>query len=174
MGECWWPSKDRYNRGQWHSDPRALSNPRGMAAMTSCAIPIGTDDAFTAISNSRRRHVICILKRRTGAVDVRDLAVDIAAIENQCRSYEVTSTQRKRIYISLIQTHLDRLDSLEVIDYDSRSKRVRATYATQPLAHYIQQLTTRCSAVRPHPSGSAVRPDCLVREDTGNAEGSNE
>lgn len=113
--------------------------------MTACVIPVAADDAFTAISNRRRRRVICILTRATGDVSVSDLAEHIAAIEHHCRPHRVSSDQRASVYIGLIQNHLQRLDTLGIVDYDDRAKRVRTTSATRPLAMYIRQLTSICT-----------------------------
>lgn len=117
--------------------------------MAARVIPAAADDAFTAISNRRRRRVICILTR-TGDVSVSDLAEHIAAIEHQCRPHRVSSDQRASVYVGLIQNHLQRLDTLGIVDYDDRAKRVRTTAATRPLAMYIRQLTSICTP----PSGS--------------------
>ena len=108
------------------------------------AIPMDPDDAFEAVSNNRRRRIILSLARTDGAIAATDLAVEIAAIENVIDPSDVTGDQRTRVYISLIQSHLDTLDSLGAADYDDRSKQVAPTDATEPLARYIRQVTTAC------------------------------
>ena len=108
------------------------------------AIPMDPDDAFEAVSNNRRRRIILSLARTDGAIAATDLAVEIAAIENVIDPSDVTGDQRTRVYISLIQSHLDTLDSLGAADYDDRSKQVAPTDATEPLARYIRQITTAC------------------------------
>jgi hypothetical protein len=117
--------------------------------MTARIIPVAAANAFTAISNRRRRRTICILTR-TGDVSVSDLAEHIAAIEHQCRPARVTSDQRASVYVGLIQNHLQRLDTLGIVDYDDHAKRARTTNATHPLAIYIRQLTSICT-----PSGES-------------------
>ncbi|WP_092934984.1 hypothetical protein [Natrinema hispanicum] len=102
------------------------------------------DDAFTAVSNSRRRRVILSASRSDGAVTAGDLAVEIAAIENLIDPSQVTSQQRTRVYVALIQGHLETLDDLGAVDYDDRAKRVAATDATEPLACQIRQMQTAC------------------------------
>lgn len=113
--------------------------------MTARVIPIAAADAFTAISNRRRRRVICILDRITGDVAVSNLAEHIAAIEHQCRPHCVSSNQRASVYVGLIQNHLQRLDTLGIVDYDDRAKRTRTTDITRPLAMYVRQLTSICT-----------------------------
>ncbi|PGF18183.1 hypothetical protein CP556_01510 [Natrinema sp. CBA1119] len=102
------------------------------------------DDAFRAISNSRRRSVILSLAQSEDVLSVSDLAVEIAAIENLTDPSEVTSKQRTRVYISLIQSHLETLDETGAAVYDSRSKQVAPTEATDPLATHIRQISTAC------------------------------
>ncbi|PGF14378.1 hypothetical protein CP556_21965 [Natrinema sp. CBA1119] len=102
------------------------------------------DDAFTAVSNSRRRRVILSASRSDGAVTAGDLAVEIAAIENLIDPSQVTSQQRTRVYVALIQGHLETLDDLGAINYDERAKRVADTDATEPLSCQIRRMQTAC------------------------------
>ncbi|UPW01081.1 hypothetical protein M0R88_03020 [Halorussus gelatinilyticus] len=116
-----------------------------MEQTSSCrAIPMDPDDAFRAISNSRRRSVILSLAQNGDVLSVSDLAVEIAAIENLIDPSDVTSKQRTRVYISLIQSHLETLDDTGAAVYDSRSKQVAPTEATDPLATHIRQISTAC------------------------------
>jgi hypothetical protein len=77
------------------------------------------DDAFDVLRNRRRRD---ILKHLAAADDntatLSDLAEQVAAKENGIDRSELTSTQRKRVYIGLYQCHLPKMDDLGVIDYD--------------------------------------------------------
>lgn len=116
-----------------------------MTEEVSCrAIPMAPDDAFRAISNSRRRAVILSLAHSNDSVPVSDLAVEIAAIENLIDPSEVTSEQRTRVYVSLVQSHLETLDEAGAAAYDERSKQAAPTEATAPLAAHIRQLSTSC------------------------------
>lgn len=116
-----------------------------MEQTSSCrAIPMEPDDAFRAISNSRRRSVILSLAQNGDVLSVSDLAVEIAAIENLIDPSDVTSKQRTRVYISLIQSHLETLDDTGAAVYDNRSKQVTPTEATDPLATHIRQISTAC------------------------------
>jgi hypothetical protein len=108
------------------------------------AIPMGPDDAFRAISNSRRRDVILSLAQSKDVLSVSELAVEIAAIENLIDPSEVSSEQRTRVYISLIQSHLETLDKAGAAEYDNRSKQVAPTEATDSLATHIRQISTAC------------------------------
>ncbi|WP_449404894.1 DUF7344 domain-containing protein [Haloferax elongans] len=52
---------------------------------------------------------------------VSTIAEEVAARENNCTVAELTSTQRKRVYISLEQNHLVTMDG--IIDYNDDKKR---------------------------------------------------
>lgn len=108
------------------------------------ALPMNPDAVFESVSNSRRRRVILSVDRADGAVTASELSIEIAARENAIDPSEVTSEQRTRVYITLIQNHLDTLDRLGAARYDSRSKQVSSTDATRPLARLIRQVSTDC------------------------------
>ena len=76
------------------------------------------DTIFSMLSNQRRRYVIHFIKRDPGPVRIRDLAQQVAAWENGIEIEELTYKQRKRVYTSLHQTHLPKLDDAGVVDYD--------------------------------------------------------
>jgi hypothetical protein len=105
--------------------------------------------AFNAVANNRRRRVLLSLSRSHGKVTADELAVEIAAIENEIDPSEVGSDERTSIYISLTQSHLETLDDSDAVDYDDRSKTVTPTDATEPLAEYIRRLQTACYKPEP-------------------------
>lgn len=75
------------------------------------------DDIFHVLQNSRRRDVLAYLEE-TEQTTLRELAEHIAASENDVSVAGLRSDQRKRVYISLYQTHLPKLAAHGVIDYD--------------------------------------------------------
>jgi hypothetical protein len=82
------------------------------------------DDVFELLGNERRRHVIALLTEspRDGEMwTLGDLAEEIAAVETGTSVSQLSSQQRRRVYISLYQGHLPTLDGAGVIDYDDRS-----------------------------------------------------
>lgn len=80
---------------------------------------IGHDDVFDVLSNQRRRHVIEELDRDPD-LTLSALAEQLAAIEEDCAPDRVTTDERKRVYISLYQTHLPALDEAGVLDFEGR------------------------------------------------------
>lgn len=78
------------------------------------------DDLFHVLRNRRRRFAIHHLKHTEESVEVGDLATQVAAWENGVGAEEVTSTQRRRVYNALQQTHLPELEDTGIVEVDRR------------------------------------------------------
>lgn len=77
------------------------------------------DDIFDLLRNQRRRGVLRYLHDEAdGTATLDELAEHIAAKENDIDISQLTSSQRKRVYIGLYQCHLPKMDELGVIAYD--------------------------------------------------------
>lgn len=77
-----------------------------------------TDDAlYSVVADRRRRNAIHYLKQREEPVSVGELAEQLAAWENDKAIDDLTSQERKRVYISLYQSHLPTLDNAGVVEY---------------------------------------------------------
>lgn len=75
-------------------------------------------ELFDVFSNARRRRTVQYLKRQGGSCDLAPLVEQVAAWENDIHPDEVTRTQRRRVYISLYQTHLPMLEEHGIVDWD--------------------------------------------------------
>lgn len=82
---------------------------------------VGLDDVFGILRNRRRRDVLRYLDTEADHVEVGPMAVEIAARECDKPSEDITSQERKRVYVALYQSHLPKMDDIGAIDYDSRS-----------------------------------------------------
>lgn len=80
--------------------------------------PPEKDELYDLLSNHRRRYVIHFCKEAEEPLTLSDLAERVAAREQDKSVAELTSAERKRVYTSLQQTHLDRLADAGMIDYD--------------------------------------------------------
>lgn len=86
---------------------------------------------FTLLKNPRRRAVLRHLED-TPETTLADLADRVAAEENDTTPELLSSSDRKRVYISLYQSHLPKLAEFGVIEYDqSRGDVVRQPAATR-------------------------------------------
>jgi len=88
---------------------------------------LASDEVFEILSSQRRRMVLYYLRTHDEAATVNELAEQIAAWENEIDIEELTSQQRKRVYVSLYQTHLPKLAETNIVDYDVDEGSVRLT-----------------------------------------------
>ncbi|WP_076607940.1 DUF7344 domain-containing protein [Natronorubrum thiooxidans] len=93
------------------------------------------DEIFHLLQNERRRMVLRYLRGTEGPVRMRDIAEQVAAWEHDTTVQELTSTQRQRVYIPLYQSHLSKLDTAGIIDYQQN----RGIVVRKPLADQIDQ-----------------------------------
>ena len=76
------------------------------------------DTVYDLLSNKRRRFVISKLRRVDGAVSVNELSEAVAAWENGVEPEELTDKQIKRVYVSLYQIHIPKLEGAGVGAYE--------------------------------------------------------
>lgn len=96
------------------------------------------DVVFGILQNKRRRNVLRYLMSVDRMVTQAELAEQIAAQENGITVAEIDSTQRKRVYVALYQTHLPKLDEAGLIEYNSDRGHVRLTDAAPVLRPYLE------------------------------------
>jgi DNA-binding transcriptional ArsR family regulator len=99
---------------------------------------LSKDIIFSMLSNQRRRHVLHYLKRNDGPAKIRDLAEQIAAWENGVEIQELNYKQRKRVYTSLHQTHLPKLDDCGIVEYNRDRGVVTLTDRVSELDVYLE------------------------------------
>lgn len=96
------------------------------------------DMVFDILGTSRRRSVIRYLETNPGPIAIGELADYIAAQEYDKTTEEVTQNERKRVYVSLYQSHLPKMTAADVIAYEQGESIEQGpyfeTYATM-LAH---------------------------------------
>jgi hypothetical protein len=109
----------------------SVADERVPEVLTS-SVGVDQDLVFDILKNRRRRQVLRYLMAIDGAASIGDLAEQLAAWENDVPKGDITYKQRKRVYISLHQTHLPKLDDARVVDYDSRSGMVSLTDGIEP------------------------------------------
>ncbi|WP_049972902.1 DUF7344 domain-containing protein [Haladaptatus cibarius] len=79
---------------------------------------LSKDKIFHILQTQRRRHALRYLKEHDGAVEMRDLAEQVAAWENDTTLQALASDERQRVYIALYQSHLPKLDNEGIIEYN--------------------------------------------------------
>ena len=83
-------------------------------------------EIFDLLSNHRRRYAIHYCKREGEPVTLGELAEHVAAWELDKDVQAITSTERKRVYTSLQQTHLPTLERANMIEFDDRTIELTA------------------------------------------------
>ncbi|WP_269851807.1 DUF7344 domain-containing protein [Methanosarcina horonobensis] len=92
-------------------------------------------DIFGVLQNDRRRYVLEILHNK-GSQSVRSLSEEIARLESGIE--EPKSSIRKSIYVSLIQTHIPKMESLGVIVYNREKESVELLPASRNFDIYME------------------------------------
>ncbi|WP_459195031.1 DUF7344 domain-containing protein [Halosimplex sp. J119] len=95
-------------------------------------------EIFDVLQNQRRRYVLEYLKRFDEPVELSDLARQVAAWEYQTPVEEVTNDQKKRVYTTLQQTHLGKMEDAGIVEYDTDQNLVRRTPYTEELTVYLE------------------------------------
>ena len=116
-----------------------LSNLDGIGdARRTNGSELTTDETFELLKNARRRAVIRFLLQNNGHAQLSELAEHIAAAENGISVHELSSDQRKRVYIGLYQCHLPKMDTLGVIEYNKNRGLVELQDSVTQLLPYLE------------------------------------
>jgi len=102
---------------------------------------LSQDVVFEILSSRRRRMALYLLRQNGGDSTVNELAELIAALENDVDVDELTSQQQKRVYVSLYQTHLPKLEQTGIIEYDAEAGEVRLTDRASEVDSYLTRRT---------------------------------
>ncbi|MFC6722895.1 hypothetical protein ACFQE1_00445 [Halobium palmae] len=94
------------------------------------ACPIDLDEAIDVLSANRRRLVIKYLANRESETSIRELSEHIAKVE---------STDRKSVYTTLHQLHLEKLHDTGVVSWDRRSGTVKKDSQCDVLYRVLRQ-----------------------------------
>ncbi len=96
------------------------------------------DSVFFVLSNPRRRYVLHYLKSCEGPISTGNLAARVAAWEYDVPYEQVTNRQRKRVYTSLHQTHLPKMASIGLLEYDQSRSTVKANAELSKVDFYLE------------------------------------
>lgn len=95
-------------------------------------------EAFDILSNDRRRHALHYLLAQDEGTEIGELSEQIAAWENGEDLNEVTSDERRRVYVSLHQTHLPRMDDAGILQYENSRDTIELTERGESLRVYME------------------------------------
>ena len=100
-------------------------------------------ELFDVFSNARRRRTVQYLKQRGGTCDLSPLVEQVAAWENDVDADDVTRAQRRRVYISLYQTHLPMLEDHGIVDWDPDGHRIELLPNVKTFEPYLDRSPNR-------------------------------
>ncbi|MFC4544292.1 hypothetical protein ACFO5R_20390 [Halosolutus amylolyticus] len=100
--------------------------------------PLSKGEIFEVLRNQRRRYVLQFLKQDGRPVELGDLAQQIAAWEYETTLDGVTPEQRKRVYTTLQQTHLPKMDTAGILEFDSDRGVIEPTDRTRDISVYLE------------------------------------
>lgn len=105
--------------------------------MESTEKSLSQDVVFELLSSPRRRYILYYLRQSDEPVELTFLAEQVAAWENETSVEEITEQERKRVYVSLYQTHVPRLDEAGVVEYDKDSGMVGLASQAREIDGYL-------------------------------------
>jgi hypothetical protein len=111
-----------------HADPESVSG---------TGERISKSHLFELLSADRRQEVLRYLDANGGTADLGELAEHIASLECECTVNELSSQQRKRVYVGLYQCHLPKMAEAGVINYDQDRGDVELNERSPRLLRYL-------------------------------------
>jgi hypothetical protein len=128
--------------------PQWLASEHSTADERAGSIPLATDTVCELISNARRRAVIRHIAALDGerTVGMGDLARAIAGEEHDIPPARVSAEQRKTVYVSLLQNHLPKLDTANVVEWNDRSGAVARGRSVDELAALVEAIERVCES----------------------------
>ena len=92
--------------------------PKGGSDGEARSDELSLDHTFGILKNQRRRRVLRYLHETDGQVSLSEVAEQIAAQENDKSVKQISSAERKRVYVGLYQCHLPKMDSMEIVSFN--------------------------------------------------------
>lgn len=96
------------------------------------------DEFFDLLSNHRRRYTLHYVTQKGETATIGELSEQIAAWENEIKLETVSYDERKRVYTSLQQVHLPRMDKKGVVEFDDRRGTVDIGPTAEDLEVYLE------------------------------------
>ena len=95
---------------------------------------VDRDDVFDLLASHRRRRMLRHLDEY-GPTTLREIAEVLTAIEEDEPTEELSESDVRRVYISLYQYHLPKLEKAGVVDVDDEDDVRLTELAEEPLAY---------------------------------------
>jgi len=106
------------------------------------AVNIPLADLLDVASSERRRLCLRVVSD-FGQLELTDLSEIVASMENDVARETLDSQARKRVYVSLYQTHISTLDEAGLVQWDQDEGTIRTTPETAPAVDALDDLAER-------------------------------
>jgi energy-converting hydrogenase Eha subunit C len=107
--------------------------------MGSSERSLSQDLVYDILSSPRRRYVLYYLRQMDEPIELTALAEQVAAWENETTPDSLTDQERKRVYVSLYQTHIPKLDDADIVSYDKDEGTVELANKATTIDEYLQR-----------------------------------
>jgi hypothetical protein len=95
------------------------------------------DEIFDLLKNYRRRCVLRYLSTVEGTAQLSDIAEQISGWENDKEPRLITSSERKRVYVGLYQSHLPKMSNRGAISFNKPRGIVEKGPFFEHFHHYL-------------------------------------
>lgn len=95
-------------------------------------------DVFDILRNQRRRYAFHYLRQTDGPVSLADLSEHVAAWECDTTVDDLDTPDRQRVYVSLLQTHLPKMDEADVVNFDAENNTVELAEHAADIRVYLE------------------------------------
>lgn len=103
---------------------------------------LGIDQIFEVLKNERRRAVLELLVEvEDPPLSLGEVSVQVAALENDKPASLVTWDERKRVYVGLLQIHLPKMDSMDIVDFDKSPGTIEPGAAFDEIHPFVSSRT---------------------------------
>ena len=120
------------------TDIDAVAADEDVETESSTQLPL--DHVFEILKNERRRTVLHYLSDRGETVSLGELAEHVAAVENGTTVAQVTSNERKCVYVGLYQCHLPKMDDMDIVEFNQNRGRISLGANAAQLYEYLDEL----------------------------------
>lgn len=97
------------------------------------------DVVYGLLADQRRRCIFACLADQTGSLSRRDLAKDVASLENSAPVSEIPDDTVENVSISLVHKDLPKLTEAGIVEYDQDSDVVRPAETTDRVGDVLSQ-----------------------------------
>lgn len=100
---------------------------------------VDMDQIFGVLRNSRRRYALKYLSMERDVITMSDLAEQVAAWECNKEVDQLSSKERKRVYVSLYQSHLPKMADASAIEYDQDRGTIECGERFEQFSHFLRR-----------------------------------